>query len=103
MCPRAGAAPQRRRREGTWEGAVRTAAMCALEGEQGATIEVLARAELGVAEPNRNVRLARWMVEEQKLAPPWPATFAALDDPSLAPLVAPLVRDDALEVGRRVL
>jgi ankyrin repeat protein len=92
-----------RGRAATWEGAVRTATMCSREGEHGAAIEVLARAKLGVDEPVRNVRLAQWMVEEQKLAPPWPATFAALDDPSLAPLVAPLIRDDALEVGKRVL
>ena len=92
-----------RGRAATWEGAVRTATMCSREGEHGAAIEVLARAKLGVDEPVRNVRLAQWMVKEQKLAPPWPATFAALDDPSLAPLVAPLIREDALEVGKRVL
>jgi hypothetical protein len=95
----------------TWAGcatatAVQAATMCAYQGEHGVAMDVLASVDLGVAddEPDRMRRVVRWMVEAQRLAPPWPVTLAACDDAvALAPLVAPLVAADALAIGKRVL
>ena len=68
--------------------------------QHSAAIDVLCLA-LG-SEGEWKTRLTGWMIKEQRLAPPWPATFVALDDPSLASLIGPLVPRDLLAVGKRV-
>ena len=83
-----------------WDGAMQGATMCAREDQQAVAIALL-RKGLSTG-TDWKLELARWMVG-QDLAPPWPATFAALDDASLAAEVAPLLGRDELVEGRRVL
>ena len=83
-----------------WGGAMQAATMCAREDQQAVAIALL-RKGLSTG-TDWKLELARWMVG-QDLAPPWPATFAALDDASLAAEAAPLLGRDELVEGRRVL
>ena len=94
------------RQAATWPGAMKAATMCAREEEHEVAIEILKKVPLEVQVPEGadwKRRLATWLVAAQELAPPWTATFLALDDASLVPLVAPLIARDALVVGKRVL
>jgi ankyrin repeat protein len=89
----------------TWSGAVRAANMCAREGRQDVAIALLSKAKLGVeAVLHDKTRVASWIVNCQRLAPPWLETLAALNDPGLAQLITPqLLQQDVLVPGTKVL
>jgi len=93
--------------EGTMED---MAIMCAREGQHDVAIAIL-RSHLSNGRSESNgwkERLAAWMVEEKKLAPPWPATFVRLAADEEADKVASLARginssSVELVAGTRVL